>query len=61
MKGEFQVKDDHLLQYFHKVIALLKYLKTVEIKHISREENAWVDRLSKLSTRKENGQLSTII
>ncbi|XP_047151560.1 uncharacterized protein LOC124823412 [Vigna umbellata] len=61
MKGNFEVKDDQLLQYFHKAKQLEAQFKAVELKHIPREENVRADRLSKLAGKKEKGQLSSVI
>lgn len=61
MNGDFQVKDDHLLRYFHKASALVKDFDKIEIMHIPREDNSWVDMFSKFSSGKEKGQLTTII
>jgi len=61
VQGEYQVKDDLLLQYYHKVIEAMKEFEEVTIHHIPRAENAKADRLSKLAEGKEKGQLKTII
>ncbi|XP_014496695.1 uncharacterized protein LOC106758270 [Vigna radiata var. radiata] len=61
MMGEFQVKDDQLLRYFHKANTLAKNFQPFVIKHIPWEENARADMLSKLSADKERGQLTTVI
>ncbi|XP_014522518.1 uncharacterized protein LOC106779014 [Vigna radiata var. radiata] len=61
MTEEFQVKDDQLLRYFHKANALAKEFHLFTIKHIPRGENSRADMLSKLSSGKEKGQLTTII
>ncbi|XP_014498356.1 uncharacterized protein LOC106759610 [Vigna radiata var. radiata] len=61
MNGDFQVREDHLLRYYHQACSLVKDFEDVKIQHIPREQNAWADLLSKLSTRKEKGQLTTII
>lgn len=34
MNGEFQVKEDHLLRYFHKASALVTDFEKIEIRHI---------------------------
>ena len=59
--GEYQVKDDLLLQYCHKVVEAMKEFEEVTVHHIPRAENARADRLSKLAEGKEKGQLKTII
>jgi len=61
VQGEYQVKDDLLLQYYHKVVEAMKEFEEVTIHHIPQAENAIVDRLSKLVEGKEKGQLKTII
>lgn len=61
MNGEFQVKEDHLLRYFHRASALVADFKKVDIQHIPREQNSRTDLLSKLSSGKEKGQLTTVI
>ncbi|XP_014506412.1 uncharacterized protein LOC106766176 [Vigna radiata var. radiata] len=61
MNGDFQVREDHLLRYYHQAYSLVKDFEDVKIQHIPREQNARADLLSKLSTGKEKGQLTTII
>lgn len=61
MNGEFQVKEDNLLQYYHKASALAQEFEQVKIQHIPRQQNARADMLSKLCVGKEKGQLTTII
>lgn len=61
MNGDFRVKEDHLLKYFHLASALFKEFEKIRILHIPREKNARADMLSKLSTGKDKGQLTTII
>ena len=61
VQGEYQVKDDLLLQYYHKVVEAIKEFEEVTIHHIPRAENARADKLSKLAEGKEKGQLKTII
>jgi len=53
VQGEYQVKDDLLLQYYHKVIEAMKEFEEVTIHHIPRAKNARADRLSKLAEGKE--------
>ncbi|XP_052728231.1 uncharacterized protein LOC108329042 isoform X1 [Vigna angularis] len=57
----FQTKDDQLLRYFHKVKELVKQFRTVEFKHVPREQNARADVLSKLANSKGKGHLSSVI
>ncbi|XP_014497027.1 uncharacterized protein LOC106758609 [Vigna radiata var. radiata] len=61
MNGDFQVREDHLLKYYHQACSLVKDFEDVKIQHIPREQNARADLLSKLSNGKEKGQLTTII
>ncbi|XP_027905608.1 uncharacterized protein LOC114165140 [Vigna unguiculata] len=61
VQGEYQVKDDLLLQYYHKVVEAMKEFEEVTVHHIPRAENTRADRLSKLAEGKEKGHLKTII
>jgi len=61
VQGEYQVKDDLLLQYYHKVVEAMKEFEEVTVHHIPRAENTRADRLSKLTEGKEKGHLKTII
>ncbi|XP_017420386.1 uncharacterized protein LOC108330410 [Vigna angularis] len=61
MKGDFQIKDDHLLQYFHRATNLTQQFKTIKVTHIPREENTRALILSKLSKDKDSGQLTSIV
>lgn len=61
MNGDFQIKDEHLLKYYHKASALAQCFEKIQIQHIPRELNVSADMLSKLFSRKENGLLTTII
>ncbi|XP_027915954.1 uncharacterized protein LOC114175382 [Vigna unguiculata] len=53
VQGEYQLKDDLLLQYYHKVIEAMKEFEEITIHHIPRAENARADRLSKLAEEKK--------
>jgi len=55
VQGEYQVKDDLLLQYYHKVMEAMKEFEEITIHHIPRAKNARVDSLSKLAKGKEKG------
>ncbi|XP_017438200.1 uncharacterized protein LOC108344248 [Vigna angularis] len=61
MKGDFQIKDDQLLQYFHRATNLTQQFKSIEVSHIPREENTRAYILSKLSRGKDSGQLTSIM
>ncbi|XP_014492331.1 uncharacterized protein LOC106754782 [Vigna radiata var. radiata] len=56
MNGTFQIRDDQLLKYFHKAKQLFSHFESMDLKHIPREENQRVDRLSKLTTGKEKAE-----
>ncbi|BAT75480.1 hypothetical protein VIGAN_01334800 [Vigna angularis var. angularis] len=55
MNGDFQVKEEQLLRYFHRATELARSFDKVDIQHIPREENTRADMLSKLSSGKEKG------
>ncbi|XP_047180352.1 uncharacterized protein LOC124847013 [Vigna umbellata] len=57
----FQTRDDQLLRYFHKVKELVKQFRTVEFKHVPREQNARANVLSKLAKGKGKDNLSSVI
>ncbi|XP_014506403.1 uncharacterized protein LOC106766164 [Vigna radiata var. radiata] len=61
MNDTFQIKDNQLLKYFHKAKQLVSYFESLEVQHILRNENHRADRLSKLTTGKEKGQLSSLV
>jgi len=61
VQGEYQVRDDLLLQYYHKVVEAMKEFEEITIHYIPRAENTRADRLSKLAEGKKKGQLKTII
>ncbi|XP_014493154.1 uncharacterized protein LOC106755497 [Vigna radiata var. radiata] len=61
MNDTFQIKGNQLLMYFHKAKQLASYFDSVAVQHIPRSENHRADRLSKLTTGKEKGQLSSLV
>jgi len=61
VRGEFQLKDDLMLQFYHKVTDMMKGFEEVTLQHIPRAENTHPYRLSKLVEGKEKGQLKIII
>lgn len=61
MNDNFQIKDDQLLQYYHKARNLLERFRDVQIRRIPRKENTRPDVLSKLTKGKEKGQLTSVI
>lgn len=60
VNGNYQVKDDQLL-YFHKVKHLEERFNSVRVRHVPRGENTRADKLSKLGSGQEKGQLSSVI
>ncbi|XP_014490482.1 uncharacterized protein LOC106753202 [Vigna radiata var. radiata] len=61
LNGTFQVKDDHLLRYYHKVSDLIKSFTSFSVTHIPRAQNSRADLLSKLTHSREKSQLSSVI
>ncbi|XP_014490737.1 uncharacterized protein LOC106753443 [Vigna radiata var. radiata] len=61
INGTFQVKDNHLLRYYHKVSDLIKAFNTFRIIHVPREQNSRADLLSKLTHSRGNSQLTSDI
>lgn len=61
LNGTFQVKDNHLLHYFHKVSRLTKAFSSFTISHVPRLQNSRSDLLSKLTHAKGRTQLSSVI
>ncbi|WVZ23634.1 hypothetical protein V8G54_002178 [Vigna mungo] len=61
MRGNFQIKDDQLLRYYHKAKQLKASFVTFELKHVPRTENTRADILSKLPNGKEKGNLSSVV
>ncbi|XP_014500457.1 uncharacterized protein LOC106761415 [Vigna radiata var. radiata] len=61
LNGTFQVKDDHLLHYYHKVSDLIKLFTNFSVTHIPRAQTSWADLLSKLTHSREKSQLSSVI
>ncbi|GAU29247.1 hypothetical protein TSUD_391950 [Trifolium subterraneum] len=62
VSGEYQTKEERLLEYLNLIRAKLAKFKETEVKHVPREHNARADILSKLaSTRcKKAGNQSLI-
>ncbi|GAU51996.1 hypothetical protein TSUD_417990, partial [Trifolium subterraneum] len=62
VSGEYQTKEERLLEYLNLIRAKLAKFKETEVKHVPREHNARADVLSKLaSTRcKKAGNQSLI-
>ncbi|XP_014523020.1 uncharacterized protein LOC106779433 [Vigna radiata var. radiata] len=61
LNGTFQVKDDHLLRYYHKVNDLIKSFTSFSVTHIPRSQNSLADLLSKLTHSRDKSQLSSVI
>ncbi|XP_014492129.1 uncharacterized protein LOC106754604 [Vigna radiata var. radiata] len=61
INGTFQVKDNHLLRYYHKVSDLIKAFDTFRIIHVPREQNSRADLLSKLTHSRGNSQITSVI
>lgn len=61
MKWTFQVKDNQLLRYFHKVNSLLKDFSNFNIDHIPREQNSRANLLSKLTHAREKAEQYLVI
>ncbi|XP_014511562.1 uncharacterized protein LOC106770260 [Vigna radiata var. radiata] len=61
LNGTFQVKDDHLLRYYHKVSDLIKSFTSFSVTHIPRAQNSWANLLSKLTHSRKKSQLSSVI
>ncbi|XP_014491679.1 uncharacterized protein LOC106754193 [Vigna radiata var. radiata] len=57
----FQVKDDHLLRYYHKVSDSIKSFTNFSVTHIPRAQNSRADLLLKLTHSREKSQLSSVI
>ncbi|XP_014496823.1 uncharacterized protein LOC106758406 [Vigna radiata var. radiata] len=61
INGTFQVKDNHLLRYYHKVSDLIKTFDTFKIIHVPKAQNSRADLLSKLTHARGNSQLTSVI
>lgn len=55
MNENFQVKDNHLLQYFHKAKRLATCFKSFRLRHVPRSKNNRADILSKLASGNAKG------
>ncbi|GAU34804.1 hypothetical protein TSUD_394300, partial [Trifolium subterraneum] len=62
VSGEYQTKEERLLEYLNLIRAKLAKFKGTEVKHVPREHNARADVLSKLAStrRKKAGNQSLI-
>ncbi|XP_068461658.1 uncharacterized protein [Phaseolus vulgaris] len=61
VRGDYQVKDPLLMQYYHKVLNVMQCFKQAEIKYIPRELNMKADSLSKLASQQRQLQHNSII
>ncbi|GAU35488.1 hypothetical protein TSUD_384430 [Trifolium subterraneum] len=62
VSGEYQTKEERLLEYLNLIRAKLAKFKETEVKHVPREHNTRADVLSKLAStrRKKAGNQSLI-
>ncbi|GAU46913.1 hypothetical protein TSUD_402940, partial [Trifolium subterraneum] len=62
VSGEYQTKEERLLEYLNLIRTKLAKFKETEVKHVPREHNARADVLSKLAStrRKKAGNQSLI-
>ncbi|GAU40178.1 hypothetical protein TSUD_292830 [Trifolium subterraneum] len=62
VSGEYQTKEERLLEYLNLIRTKLAKFKETEVKHVPREHNARADVLSKLAStrRKKTGNQSLI-
>ncbi|GAU51501.1 hypothetical protein TSUD_76100 [Trifolium subterraneum] len=62
VSGEYQTKEERLLEYLNLIRAKLAKFKKTEVKHVPREHNARADVLSKLAStrRKKAGNQSLV-
>ncbi|GAU18261.1 hypothetical protein TSUD_176030 [Trifolium subterraneum] len=62
VSGEYQTKEERLLEYLNLIMAKLAKFKETEVKHVPREHNARADVLSKLAStrRKKAGNQSLV-
>ncbi|GAU36139.1 hypothetical protein TSUD_316680 [Trifolium subterraneum] len=62
VSGEYQTKEERLLEYLNLIRAKLAKFKETEVKHVPREHNSRADVLSKLAStrRKKAGNQSLI-
>ncbi|GAU34822.1 hypothetical protein TSUD_394480 [Trifolium subterraneum] len=62
VSGEYQTKEERLLEYLNLIKTKLSKFKETEVKHVPREHNARADVLSKLAStrRKKAGNQSLI-
>lgn len=61
IKGDYQVKDPLLLQYYHKVKDVMPKFDKSKIEHIPREQNLRANSLSELESCKRQIQQNSVI
>jgi len=61
IKREYQVKDQLLMHYYHKVKDIMQQFNIAEIEHIPREKNTKADSLSKLTSCKKQTHHNSVI
>jgi ribonuclease HI len=59
--GEFQVKEDHLQKYVQLVLKKMKEFETVDVTHVSCEQNTRANILSKLASTRTANRNKTVI
>nr|KYP41385.1 Retrovirus-related Pol polyprotein from transposon 297 family [Cajanus cajan] len=59
--GTFQAKDPQLAKYLEKVKLLSENFREFTLNHVPREQNSWVDLLSKLASTKKPGATRSVI
>jgi len=61
IKGEFEVKESLLQRYYHGTRNNIARFHKAPLEHIPRQENKWVDALSRLSVTKKKRNHRSII
>ncbi|OIN96067.1 hypothetical protein AUJ66_07475 [Candidatus Desantisbacteria bacterium CG1_02_38_46] len=58
INGFYKVRDKKLKLLYKKAMELLTNFKSVRVRHISRDENKYADRLAMQAVKKEKGDAS---
>ncbi|XP_020209186.1 uncharacterized protein LOC109794123 [Cajanus cajan] len=61
IKGTFQIKEPHLLNYFHLFQRIKDDFEEVQVQHIPRNDNERADRLARLASSRKPGHLNTLL
>ena len=61
VRGEYQVKNYHLSEYWALVQERKKKFKSVDVQNVPREYNARADIISKLASTKRKGGNKSVI